>query len=409
MYLLQNANIRLSETLQNFMEKHLGTSPMYVPLLLSLFIIVVLFLVVLCQRDSYSKENNDRRKELGRNSRSNNSDGTNISTLEGKSPKPPSTDISDNASNDLVLSELKNLLIEKMQEMDRCGNNAWKDITTTISDNLRENDVVKEITTKDKSLYQFQLNVHVSVSDIVGFFWDTSKKPGKTIKAFKVLNRSKGNPNYACRIYHQMFPSFGNQVLSLSERDLVCAEALFKLNDGRIAYVAKSVNETADIRSQLVKIDKVESVRVDLKFSIYIFESKGENKCLVTRFVEMDYKLPWWIPSGTLRKEQIRRPLKTLKKIEKIINSNDFVKVTNLPKIIHIDIHNKTNLGTQIHTSSNNSNSDRSSKNSNENKDIDALIKQVEEVDSEAENAQTNIYIALGLTALTCIVYMIRR
>ena len=147
MYLLQNANVRLSETLQNFMEKHLETSPMYVPLLLSLFVIVVLFLVVLCQRDSSNKQNNDRRKELDGNSRSNNSDGANISslphpesdsqniaksrsstTLTGKLPSQSSSDVSDDASDDLVLCELKTLLIEKMQEMDDCGNNAWKNI-----------------------------------------------------------------------------------------------------------------------------------------------------------------------------------------------------------------------------------------------------------------------------------------
>ena len=92
-----------------------------------------------------------------------------------------------------------------------------------------------------------------------------------------------------------------------------------------------------------------------------------------------------------------------------IINSNDFVKVTNLPKILHIDTHNKTYLGTQINNSSNNRKNNRSSKHSNENKDVDALIKQVREVDSEADNAETNIYIALGLTALTCVIYMIRR
>ena len=59
-------------------------------------------------------------------------------------------------------------------------------------------------------------------------------------------------PSSACRVYYiQVFPAFGNQVISLSERDLVCAEALFDLGDGRIAHVAKSIPEIPSLTSQI--------------------------------------------------------------------------------------------------------------------------------------------------------------
>ena len=40
--------------------------------------------------------------------------------------------------------------------------------------------------------------------------------------------------------------------------------------------------------------------------------------------------------------------------------------------------------------------------------EIDEL-KEVEDIDHDAENAQTNMYLALGLTAITCVLYVIRR
>ena len=443
--MFNTTTVRLSKTLQAFMKKNLGTSPMYVPLVLSLVIVVVLLLVVLCQRDSLNKKKKGRRKNSGNNNISptnsnnnNNNNNNNINNSRSNNEKGGSSSSSNSSKNndnnevkseststisvanetksssaasasssqhgnDPLLIEMQNLLVEKLQEMDEEKNDGWKDITSTVSD-VSENDVIKEIEINGKPLFQFQLNVDVSVDDLVGFFWHTAKQPGKAVKGFKVFDRPNGNPNNACRMYHQMYPSFGNQVLSLSERDLVSAEALFELDGGRIAYVAKSIDETAEITPQLLKFDKVKPVRVDLPFSIYIFENKGPNKCLVTRYVNLDYKLPWWIPSSTLRKEQTKRPIKSMKRIEQYINSDKFTKVKKLPLKYKLDGSSVSNLPNAEISSGNSQNKVKS-----QNKDINKLMKEVEAIDHDAENAQTNMYLALGLTAITCVLYVIRR
>ena len=145
-------------------------------------------------------------------------------------------------------------------------------------------------------------------------------------------------------MYHEVFPALSNQVISLSERDLVCAEALFDLGDGRIAHVAKSIPEIPSISSQIGEGGKADSpVRVNLEFSVYILKDLGENACLVTRYVNMDYKLPVVDTTSTLRKEQISsRPLKSLAWIEKCILSEGFCKLVTLPQKCYFQTDSST-------------------------------------------------------------------
>ena len=237
------------------------------------------------------------------------------------------------------LHELEVLLLEKLNEMDETKT-LWQDITDSVPIAM-ETGVVKETIVNGKSLFKFQRRLQSSAEDVAKYLWERNKKIGKTVKSFKILNVVPNEQrSSAYRVYHQVFPAFGNQVITLSERDLICAEALFDLGDGRIAHVAKSIPEIPSFASQIGAGGKAGGpVRADLEFSVYILEDLGENLCSVTRYVNMDYKLPWWIPTSTLRKEQTSRPLKSLAWMEKCILSEGFCKLVTLPQKHHVQIN----------------------------------------------------------------------
>ena len=170
----------------------------------------------------------------------------------------PNFGVFDNATNSSFdgsvgenphLHELEVLLLEKLHEMDETKT-LWQDITDSVPIAM-ETGVVKETSVNGKSLFQFQRRLQSSAEDVAKYLWERNKKIGKSVKSFKILSLPNEKPSSACRVYHQVFPAFGNQVISLSERDLVCAEALFDLGDGRIAHVAKSIPEIPSLTSQI--------------------------------------------------------------------------------------------------------------------------------------------------------------
>ena len=382
--------------------------PMYVPLLLSLFIVVVLLLVVLCQRDS---EPEKKPKLLAKNNK------TSTRKVEEKE-NAPKANVFDDATNSSAdgsvhenpqLHELQVLLLEKLNEMDETKTR-WQDITDSVPIAM-ENDVVKETSVNGKSLFQFQRRLQSSAEDVAKYLWERNKKIGKSVKSFKILSLPNEEPSSACRVYHEVFPALSNQVISLSERDLVCAEALFDLGDGRIAHVAKSIPEIPSISSQIGGGGKADSpVRVNLEFSVYILKDLGENTCLVTRYVNMDYKLPWWIPTSTLRKEQTSRPLKSLAWMEKCILSEGFCKLVTLPQKCYFQTDSSTFKEKGLPATSDiDKNESTGKKNKSPNKTVNDIKDAIEEIAKDAENVEMNMYISLGLAALTCFVYIIRR
>ena len=409
MQILQNVGVKLSEILRTFMET--SPPPMHVPLLLSLFIVVVLLLVVLCQRDSLPPKK--KPKSLAKNS--------DTSTRQsGENKDVPKTSVSFNVSNSHIdgsanensqLNELQELLLQKLNEMDETKT-SWKDITDSVPLAM-ENDVIRETIVNGKSLFKFQRRLRSSAEDVAKYLWERDKKIGKTVKSFKILNVVPNEQrSSAYRVYHKVFPGFGNQVITLSERDLICAEALFDLGDGRIAHVAKSIPEIPSFASQLGGGGKAGGpVRADLEFSVCILEDLGENLCSVTRYVNMDYKLPWWIPTSTLRKEQTSRPLKSLAWMEKCIISEGFCKLVTLPEKHHVQINTSTfqEKGLPATRDISGKNKRRNRRNKSRNETVKDITDALDEIAKDAENVEMNMYISLGLAALTCFVYVLRR
>ena len=349
-------------------------SDMAIPLLGSIFIVLTLVVVILCQKHDEKKEDDV--------------DSYVPSVDTSASASAASAVESEATSQVRAGGELADPVVRELyqtwQKVNRELNNQtlWKDVS---NESTFPQVSVKENKRSD-NLFAITIPSECSLADVVSCFWNDRNGFNRQINKYQPLETYGGDSKPARAVYmlyHKIGP--------LSPRDVLLREAIFDLGNNKMVHVAKSWYNCSKDPSDGTP------VRVKVDFSCHIFEQVAgdPSKCIVTKYEKAELSIPWFVPNSALRSGLLRRPAKDFKYLQKFVNSGKFQSGRE------INAFNIANSGSP-------EDAIEESKTMAPNDEIQAGDHHTGDLEEE-EDSQTNFYIAVGITVALTLAYYIRR